>query len=278
MTDGVSGRRRELDSWQMNRLVGARETHSLTHKVLAWCVHLYTALGLMVAAGMAVLIVRGGDEAFRDAFALMVVATLVDATDGTLARRVQVKTVLPGFDGRRLDDLIDFLTFTSLPLLLVWRGELLPKGWEPWLLFALLASAYGFSQAEAKTPDGYFLGFPSYWNIVAFYLYALQPMAGWLAVTLVVVPAVLTFVPSVYLYPSQRGRLNLLTKALSVPWLGLVVVVLWYLPADRDRAWWQALVSLYYPVYYLFVSWGISMMRWRDKRWSLEKAGVSEEE
>jgi phosphatidylcholine synthase len=250
----------------MNKLVDPPVMPSLTAKVLAWCVHLYTALGLLAAAGMAVLIVRGGGEAFRDAFVLMVVATLIDATDGTLARRAHVKTVLPGFDGRRLDDLIDFLNFTCLPLLLVWRAELLPRGWEPSLLLALLASAYGFSQVEAKTPDGYFLGFPSYWNIVAFYLYALRPMPGWVSVLLVVVPALLTFVPCRYLYPSQRGRLNRLTNVLALPWLGLLVAAMWYLTTERDRAWWLALVSLYYPAYYLLVSWAISLVLWRKGR------------
>ena len=246
----------------MNRNLDSGQTSSPNRRLVAWCVHFYTALGLVAAALMAVFIVRGGEEAFRNAFALMIVATLIDATDGTLARRVHVKTVLPGFDGRRLDDLIDFLTFTFLPLLLVWRAELLPKGWEPCLLFALLASAYGFSQVEAKTPDGYFLGFPSYWNIIAFYLYALRPLPGWLSVTLVVVPALLTFVPSRYLYPSQHGRLNLLTTLLGLPWLALLVAVVWYMAGDRDKAWWLALVSLYYPVYYLLVSWAISLFLW----------------
>src|SRR5437762_3256853 len=100
----------------------------------------------------------------------MFIATVIDATDGTLARLVNVKQVLPGFDGRRLDDLIDFQTYTSLPLLLIWRAELLPPGQDAWLLAPLLASAYGFCQVAAKTDDGYFLGFPSYWNIIAFYL------------------------------------------------------------------------------------------------------------
>ena len=44
--------------------------------------------------------------------------------DGTLARRVRVKEVMPSFDGRRLDDLVDFLTYTCMPLLLVWRAGL----------------------------------------------------------------------------------------------------------------------------------------------------------
>src|SRR3982750_4466386 len=143
-------------------------------KFLAWCVHLYTATGLLAAAGMAVLIVRGGDEAFRWAFALMLVATFIDSTDGWLARRARVKEVVPNFDGRRLDDLVDFHTYTTLPLLLIGRAGVLSEAQQWWLLLPLLASAYGFSQTNAKTDDGFFLGFPSYWNIVAFYLYMLR--------------------------------------------------------------------------------------------------------
>ena len=98
--------------------------------VLAWGVHLYTALGLVAAAGIAVLIVEGTAEAYRWAFILMLIATLIDATDGTLARAVRIKETLPGFDGRRLDDLIDFLNYTFLPLFLLWRASILPEGQE----------------------------------------------------------------------------------------------------------------------------------------------------
>ena len=49
-------------------------------------------------------------DAFRWSFVLMLVATLIDATDGTLARAIRIKDVLPDFDGRRLDDIVDFLT------------------------------------------------------------------------------------------------------------------------------------------------------------------------
>src|SRR5438045_3666244 len=140
-------------------------------RLLGWCVHGYTALGLVAAGTIAVLLVQGGPGAFRWSFLLMVAATVVDATDGTLARRVRIKEAVPSFDGRRLDDIIDFLTYTALPLLLVWRAGILPAGQEAWLLLPLFASAYGFCQVSAKTDDGYFLGFPSYWNLVALYLY-----------------------------------------------------------------------------------------------------------
>ena len=106
------------------------------------------------------LLVQGGPGAFRWSFLLMAAATIVDSTDGFLARKVRIKEVVPSFDGRRLDDLVDFLNYTFLPLLLIWRAGILPPGQEPWLFLPLLASAYGFCQVQAKTDDGYFLGLP----------------------------------------------------------------------------------------------------------------------
>ncbi len=235
-------------------------------KALAWCVHFYTALGLVAAAGMAVLIVQGSPAAFRAAFFLMLAALLIDGTDGMLARRLRVKEVLPGFDGRRLDDLIDFLTYTFLPLFLVWRANLLPEGWAWVLLLPLLASAYGFSQTSAKTDDGFFLGFPSYWNVVAFYLYVLR-LPGWASIALLLALALLTFVPSRYLYPTQGGLLNAVTNLLALIWAGLVIVVLWRLPADStpvDEVTLRlAMVSLLFPAYYLIASWWGSVRRSR---------------
>lgn len=240
-------------------------------RFLAWCVHFYTALGLVIAALVAVLLVRGGADAFRACFGLMVAATFIDATDGTLARRIRIKTVLPHFDGRRLDDLTDYLTYTFLPLLLIWRAGILPPGTDAWLLLPLLASAYGFSQGDAKTDDGYFRGFPSLWNVVAFYLYVLQ-LQSQLALGIIIVLSLLTFVPSVYLYPSQPGRLNALSNVLGVIWTCVLILILIRLPAEATRAldrpaWWLAIGSLAYPAFYMGASWTITLRRWRQNRW-----------
>ena len=219
--------------------------------LLAWLVHAYTAAGLVAAAAIAVLIVRGDDESFRLAFALMLVASAIDATDGWLARKARVKEMLPRFDGRTLDDLADFHTYTSLPLLLLWRAQALPgrAGWL--LLMPLLASAYGFSQTAAKTADGYFLGFPSWWNAVAFYVYFLKPPA-WCAASLIVLLSVLTFVPSRYLYPSRGGPYARAIIIGGVIWAVLIVVILFRAGGDRKTL---ALISLTYPVGYLVLSW-----------------------
>jgi phosphatidylcholine synthase len=228
-------------------------------KLLAWLVHLYTAMGLVCAAGIAVLIVRGGDASFRGAFFLMMVATAVDATDGWLARRARVKEVLPGFDGSALDNLIDFHTYTSLPLLLIWRAGILPGGLAWLLLLPLLASAYGFSQVNVKTDDGFFLGFPSYWNIVAYYLFVL-PSPVWVPVALLTTCAVLTFIPTRYIYATKGGPFATLINAGSVIWFVSLGFVL-FGPEQYRRT--VAVASLAFPALYLSLSAFVTFSRKR---------------
>jgi phosphatidylcholine synthase len=240
-------------------------------KFLAWCVHGYTALGLVAAAGIVVAVF---DHSFRLAFILMFIATLIDATDGTLARLVRVKEVLPGFDGRRLDDLIDFQTYTALPLLLIWQAGIVSPENSWCLVIPLLASAYGFCQTSVKTDDGFFLGFPSYWNLVAFYLYALQPVPEEVSLGLLFFLAFLTFVPSRYLYPTQRGPLSRTTNGLGAAWAVLLFWIVWLMPEKGLPAGTSgdnglrllALLSLVFPAYYLSASWALSVGYWRKKR------------
>jgi phosphatidylcholine synthase len=223
---------------------------SASAQVFAWLVHLYTSLGLVCAAAIAVLIVRGGDASFRGAFLLMLVATAIDATDGWLARRARVKEVLPGFSGRTLDDLIDFQTYTALPLLLLWRSEALPGQLAWLLLIPLLASAYGFSQVNVKTDEGFFLGFPSYWNIVAFYVYLLQPPA-WLSIAVLITLAVLTFVPTPYLYATQGGPFAAIINVGAVVYF---VAIVWILIGPERQTRSITFLSLIYPAGYLALS------------------------
>jgi len=219
--------------------------------LLAWAVHAFTALGLIAAAAIAVRIVEGGDARFVQAFWLMIAATAIDALDGPLARYARVQEVLPGFDGRRLDDLIDFVNYTCLPLLLIWRAELLPGSWSWGLVLPLIASVYGFSQTDAKTDDGFFLGFPSYWNVVAFYLYFLKLDARW-NLGIVTVLAILTFVPLRYFYPTQPGLANRITCALAAIW-GLLLIAILVLPRDVAGPW--LVTSTVFPLGYLAFSW-----------------------
>src|SRR4026209_2651296 len=136
---------------------------------LAWAVHGYTALGAVAGFAMTGAVFRAQYQA---AFLLIVAATVVDGTDGLLGRWGRVKEFTLGFDGARLDDIVDYLTFVFIPALLLYRAGLRPPA-AAWLVVAamLLSGAYGFSSVDAKADDHFFTGFPSYWNIVALYLY-----------------------------------------------------------------------------------------------------------
>ncbi len=138
--------------------------HATAQLWAAWGVHAYTSSGA-IAAFAGTLAVIAGD--YRAAFLWMVAATIVDATDGVLARLARVKEMVPGFDGARLDDIVDYLTYVFLPVLLLYHAGDLPRGAAGFLTAAavLLSSAYGFASLDAKTEDYFFTGFPSYWNI-----------------------------------------------------------------------------------------------------------------
>ena len=91
----------------------------------------------------------------------MFVATIVDATDGMLARRARVKEVLPDVDGARIDDIVDYITFVFLPMLLLEAaGGLYASVALPVIAIVLLSSMYGFVAPDAKSSDHFFTGLP----------------------------------------------------------------------------------------------------------------------
>jgi len=224
-----------------------RPTFSTAHRLGAWGVHFYTALGLPLGAlGLYGL----WKHDVRLFFASLWLATFIDATDGFLARRLRVKEVIPWFDGRRLDDIVDYLMFVFVPVLGLPALGVLPGAWAWAVLLPLLSSAYGFSQENAKTDDS-FVGFPSYWNIIVIYLVVLQARPA-AATGVLAALAVLVFVPVHYLYPSRARFLRVWTIGLGAIW-GLIVGAVCLAP-EAPWARDALLVSLYYPVYYLFAS------------------------
>jgi phosphatidylcholine synthase len=216
--------------------------------VAAAAVHAYTASGAVLAF-VGIRAVFAGDV--RLAFAMMFIATLIDSTDGVLARAARVKETLPGIDGSRIDDIVDYLTFVVLPMLLLDRFGFLPPPLALLVVaIVLLSSAYGFSSADAKTSDHFFTGFPSYWNIVALYLYVFTVPPGAAAAILVLLSA-LVFVRIGYVYPSRTPVLRGLTVTFGSAWAVLIGAVIVWLPSPPRGL---AIASLVFPVYYIVLS------------------------
>ena len=217
-------------------------------RIGAWLVHIYTTSGAFLAFVGAWAVVHGSD---RLALAAMFASTIVDATDGTLARRAAVKEVLPSIDGNRIDDIVDYITFVFLPMLLLEASGGLYR-WQafPVVAVVLVSSMYGFVSPDAKTSDHFFTGFPSYWNVVVLYLMAFSVPPGVNALLLLALSA-LVFVRIGYVYPSRTPVLRRLTLTLGAAWaIAIGMMILWWPSPPR----WLAIGSLAFPVYYLVLS------------------------
>ena len=223
-------------------------TGSLLARTLAWSVHLYTALGAVVALEAIICTVRGD---VRGAFLWMAAALVIDSSDGTLARAARVKEVVPTYDGSKLDDIVDYLNYVFVPIFFAVETDLLPPRYAGLVAaLPLLASAYGFCQSAAKTADFFFTGFPSYWNITVFYMYVLDGPPTANAVVLAAL-SLLVFVPIGYLYPSRQPFLRPLTITLGTAWAVVTIVAVLRLP-ERSPALLYG--SLAYPIYYFVLS------------------------
>jgi phosphatidylcholine synthase len=221
----------------------------------AYAVHLYTACGALCALA-ALVSIRRDDP--RTAFLWLALAVIIDSSDGVLARLVRVREYAPLIDGARLDDIVDYLTYVVVPVLLLLEAGVFPAGWGAAIASAiLLASALAFARRDAKSADHFFTGFPSYWNIVVLYLVAFEwsPFTNVFVVSLFVV---MVFVPIGYVYPSRTPTLRLLTVGWCTLWGVQVMAIIWALPNVSRTLLWS---SLAFPIYYGILSIVLHMRR-----------------
>lgn len=237
-------------------------------RAAAWAVHAYTTSGVVLALLMVHFSYQGE---VRTVLWLFLVSMVVDGSDGMIARRLRVKEHVPEFDGALLDNIVDYITYAFAPMVLLWANGYLPDGaWGGVVASApLVASCYQFCRSDAKTDDHFFLGFPSYWNIVAFYVVVFElGHAATTAVLLVLV--VLVFVPIKYIYPSRTEKLWYTNMTLSTLFLVLFGAITSQLPGVPVGL---TALSIAYLVYYVAVSlWLTIRTGWRTHVANREEA------
>ena len=216
--------------------------------LLAWLVHLYTALGAVVAVFTVVFVAEGH---YRPALALMVLALILDATDGTFARAARVKERVPRIDGARLDDIVDYLNYVFVPCFLLLRADLLPAGtsggWSACRCWRAPTVSRKPTPRPPTTTSWDSLPTGTWWpSTASCWRGARGSTAPWWPVL-----SVMVFVPIRYLYPSRNTLLQGLTVTLGAVW-GLLCITVVYLLPDPPRG--LVVASLFYPVYYVALS------------------------
>ena len=217
---------------------------TVTQKALF--VHFFTASG----AVFAMLAMLAATEAkWSLMFLWLVVAFAVDGIDGPLARRFDVKTHAPRFDGVLLDLIIDYLTYVFIPAFALFKSGLLP-GWTGWVVIIVItfASAMYFCDGQMKTKDNSFQGFPGCWNMVVIVLFAIEPNF-WIILILVLGLALAMFLPLKFVHPVRTERWRYLSLPIALAWTFFAGWAAWVEFHPQSWAHWGLVAT---SVYLLF--------------------------
>lgn len=176
--------------------------------VMAYGVHVFTALG--AALGFLALEAALHGDLHR-AFSWLAVALFVDAVDGPLARRLNVRDTASRYDGSVLDLVVDFVTYVFVPAAILLRAEVIapPFGMLSGLLITVGSALY-FADTAMKTEDYWFRGFPAVWNVIAFYIVVFSPPTA-VSVAIIVLLTLAMFLPVIFVHPVRVRRWRPLT-------------------------------------------------------------------
>ncbi len=212
-------------------------------RLKALSVHLLTATGAVLSMFAMLAAV---EEKWSLMFLWLVVALVVDGIDGPLARRYDVKSNWPTYDGVLLDLIIDFLTYVFIPAFALFKSGLL-TGWSGWL--AIIAIVYGsviyFADTRMKTKDNSFAGFPACWNMVVLVLFALKP-GEWTILFIVIALTVTMFTKLKFIHPVRTDRWRTLSLPVALAWVFFAGWAAWVDFDPQSWAHWGlVLTSLY---------------------------------
>ncbi|WP_341233446.1 CDP-alcohol phosphatidyltransferase family protein [uncultured Sulfitobacter sp.] len=209
----------------------------------ALLVHLFTATGAIFAM---LAMLAAADQEWDLMFLWLVVAFFVDGIDGPLARRYNVKTNAPEFDGVLLDLIIDYLTYVFIPAFALFKSGLM-DGWSGWVMIIIItfASAMYFCDTRMKTKDNSFWGFPGCWNMLVLVLFALSP-PWWVSLILVTFLAITMFAPLKFVHPVRTERWRVVTLPMALAWTFFAGWAAWVdFHPDSWAHWGLILTSLY---------------------------------
>ncbi len=189
----------------------------------AFSVHLLTASGSFLAF---VSLVFAAEKQWTAMWLWLGLALFVDGIDGPIARKLQVKEVLPTWSGELLDNIIDYVTYVLIPAFALYQSGFMGEGLS-FLSAAIIvvSSAIYYADTGMKTTENFFKGFPVVWNMLVFTLFVIEP-GEYVSLGAVIVAAILSFIPVNFLHPVRVVRLRPLNLGIFLAWCAFGVVAL----------------------------------------------------
>lgn len=215
----------------------------MTIRMRALLVHLFTATGAVFAM---LAMLAAVDLEWDMMFLWLVVAFFVDGIDGPLARRYDVKSNAPEFDGVLLDLIIDYLTYVFIPAFALFTSGLM-DGWSGWVMIIVVtfASAMYFCDTRMKTKDNSFWGFPGCFNMLVLVLFALTP-PWWVCLIIVTTLSVAMFLPIKFVHPVRTERWRTVTLPMALAWTCFAGWAAWHSFDSESWAHWGLVITSVY--------------------------------
>ena len=183
--------------------------------IKAWLVHLLTCTGL-IAGFLSLTYIFKNDQ--KLAFMCLGVALIIDAIDGTLARKFNVSRYVKNIDGKMLDSVIDFFNYIIIPSIMIFWFNIVPVSFTILIpLIILIISAISYSNMNLMTSDNFYKGFPCIWNILLLYLYFFDfnQIPNLILISLCII---LKFIPIKYLHPLRVKKLKIYSIIFLILW------------------------------------------------------------
>ena len=185
-------------------------------RLSAASVHLLTASGAVLAL-LALRAVHQGD--WQMMFVWLGAALIVDAADGPLARKLEVKTVLPRFSGERLDLIVDYLTYVAVPAYALTEAHASARAARlPAAAAILLSSLFHVADMRQQDGGGLFRRLPRDLEHRPALSVRARPPALCRACRRRARSSLATFVPMLAVHPFRVARLRPLTCLITLLW------------------------------------------------------------
>ena len=215
------GRRPRVSATWVLTALGTRMLSAT--KLRAFSVHIFTASGSFLAL---LSLTAAAEQRWTAMFLWLGAALLVDGVDGPIARRLNVKEVLPNWSGDMLDNVIDYVTYVLIPAYALYASGLIS---EPLSFVAagviVVSSAIYYADTGMKTAENFFSGFPVVWNMVVFAFFVIQP-PEWVVLLITFSAAFMSFLPVWFLHPVRVKRLRAVNLGVTALWTACCIVAL----------------------------------------------------